>query len=90
MTSAERPTGLEDGVAADRREQEDAVVEVVDVGSLEEEIEVGELAGHDQEHAHARGDERQDESEERHPGELVDVQVQRGVFRSHGGQAYAD
>ena len=51
------------------------------MGSLQEEIEVRDPVGHDQEHEGPRRDEGQDEAEQRHPGQLVDVHLQHVMFR---------
>jgi hypothetical protein len=84
----------EDGESTDRGKQEDAVIEVMDVGSAEEEIEIRHLVGHDQEHERPGDDEGQDEAEQGHPGQLMHVQLQhadkRGASRQTPGEGKAD
>ena len=44
----------EHAVTAHRREQEYAVIQVVDMGSLHEQVHIGDEVGHDEEHVDAR------------------------------------
>jgi len=47
------------------------------VGSLQEEVEIRDLVGHDQHHKDPGQDERQDEAKEGQPRQLVDIEVDR-------------
>jgi hypothetical protein len=75
----------EDAVAGDGGEQEDAVVEMMDVGVLQEEIHVGHQLGHDEKDADARDEEGEEEADERPAREPVGGGAVDGVFRGHAG-----
>ena len=54
----------ENAVTAHRRHQENAIVQMMNVGAAQEEIHVRHLPGHDEEHKHPCQDERDNEAEQ--------------------------
>ena len=61
-----RPAGgpPEDAVAAHDRQQEDAIIQMMNVGAVHEQVEVRHLLRHDEQDKNPRQDERHDEAEQ--------------------------
>src|SRR6266478_2265749 len=72
----------EQGVCSNGCQQEDAIIQVVNVGALKEEIEVGNSAGHYQEDQCSCRDERHNEAEQRSAGKSVGCRSMSWVFHA--------
>jgi len=70
-------------ISSDAGEKEDAIIQVVDVGALQEEIEIWNFAGHDQEDGRARHEEREDETEQGPSGKPMGRSPMSCVFGGH-------
>ena len=71
----------EHAVTADRRQQENAIVQMVHMGSVQEKIKVRHLIGHDEKHADARDDEGDEKPEQSAPRQLVGRLTRDGMYR---------
>jgi len=81
ITASDGPT--KQCISSDAGEKEDAIIQVVDVGALQEEIEIWNFAGHDQEDGRARREEREDETEQGPSGKPMGRSPMSCVFSGH-------
>ena len=71
----------EHAVTAHRCQQEDAVVQMVHMSSVQEEIKVRHLIGHDEKYKYARQHERDEKTEQRASRKFVRRLTRDGMFR---------